>query len=141
MAPKDCVFCQIAAGSRPAHGVFESRLGLGFLDARPLFRGHCLVTPRRHWETLLDLPEEERDALFRDVQLVARAVKQALGCDGVFVACNNRVSQSVPHLHVHVVPRRFKDGLRGFFWPRQRYRDEREAGETAAAIRAALAEG
>ena len=111
---------------------------LAFLDHRPLFPGHVLVIPREHWETLVELPAEGVDPLFGAVRRVARAVEAAMAADGTLVAMNNRVSQSVTHLHVHVVPRRRKDGLRGFFWPRQRYLNEEAMASTAAAIRAAL---
>jgi histidine triad (HIT) family protein len=114
---------------------------LGFLDVRPLFHGHVLVIPRGHWETLGDLPEALVDPLFRRARAVATALERALGCAGSFVAVNNRVSQSVPHLHVHVVPRNRKDGLRGFFWPRTRYDDDAQADAVAASIRDALQAG
>jgi histidine triad (HIT) family protein len=134
----DCIFCQIVTGQRPAHLVLDSPHALGFLDARPVFPGHSLVVPRDHHETLGDLPAPLVGELFADVQRLAVAVQQGLEAEGTFVAINNRVSQSVPHLHVHVVPRRRKDGLRGFFWPRQRYEDDGEMEVVAARIRAAL---
>jgi histidine triad (HIT) family protein len=112
---------------------------VAFLDYRPLFPGHTLVAPRAHYETLSDLPDEEVGPFFGAVKAVEAAVVSAMGAEGSFVACNNRVSQSVPHLHVHVVPRRRRDGLRGFFWPRGRY-GEGEAEKVAAAIRQALAD-
>ncbi len=112
---------------------------MAFLDHRPLFPGHALVVPRAHVETLLDLPSASVAPLFAAVQVLARAVERARAA-GSFVAVNNRVSQSVPHLHVHVVPRRPKDGLKGFFWPRGHYRDDAEAAEIAARLRAAVAE-
>jgi len=133
-----CVFCRIAAGAAPAHLVLDEPGLLGFLDARPLFRGHVLVVPRAHHETLLDLPPADLGPLFAAVQRVARAVESARGADGSFVAVNNRISQSVPHLHVHVVPRRRKDGLRGFFWPRQTYASEAEMERIRAAIAGVL---
>jgi histidine triad (HIT) family protein len=136
----DCVFCQIVTGQRPAHVVLESEHALGFLDARPVFPGHSLLVPRDHYETLGDLPAALVGELFVDAQRLARAVEMGMDADGTFVAMNNRVSQSVPHLHVHVVPRRRKDGLRGFFWPRQRYEDDKAMGAVAARIRAAVAE-
>lgn len=108
------------------------------LDYRPVFPGHCLVIPKQHYETLPDLPVELLAPLFQEVQRVARAVETALGAEGSFVAVNNRVSQSVPHLHVHVVPRRRKDGLKGFFWPRQSYRDEQHMVEVRDLLRQAL---
>jgi histidine triad (HIT) family protein len=134
----DCIFCQIVAGQRPAHVVLDGPHALAFLDARPVFPGHSLVVPRDHHETLGDLPAPLVGELFADVQRLAVAVQQGLEAEGTFVAINNRVSQSVPHLHVHVVPRRRKDGLRGFFWPRQRYEDDGEMEVVAARIRAAL---
>ena len=111
---------------------------VAFLDVRPLFPGHTLVVPRAHVETLVDLPSELVGPLFGWARRLARAMEDGLGAAGSFVACNNRVSQSVPHLHVHVVPRRPKDGLRGFFWPRQRYTDEAHVAEVGAALRLAL---
>jgi histidine triad (HIT) family protein len=134
-----CVFCEIVTTARPAHRVYEDGACVGFLDARPLFEGHVLVVPRPHLETLSDLPDDLVAALFSGVQRVARAVESALGADGTFVAINNKVSQSVPHLHVHVVPRKKKDGLRGFFWPRQKYASDEDAARVAALIRAANA--
>jgi histidine triad (HIT) family protein len=135
----NCIFCQIVTAQRPAHVVLESPHALAFLDARPLFPGHSLVVPREHHETLGDLPAPMVGELFADVQRLADAVQKGMEGEGTFVAMNNRVSQSVPHLHVHVVPRRRKDGLRGFFWPRQRYEDDGEMEAVAALIRAALA--
>jgi histidine triad (HIT) family protein len=134
----DCLFCSIVAGETPADVVLETPDVVAFLDHRPLFPGHTLVLPRRHVETLRDLDGALRDVLFAEVQRVAVGVQDAMGAAGSFVAMNNVVSQSVPHLHVHVVPRNRKDGLRGFFWPRTRYADAAEAASTAAAIRLAL---
>jgi histidine triad (HIT) family protein len=111
---------------------------VAFLDIKPLFKGHVLVAPRAHAETLTDVPAAGLEPLFGAVQRVCRAVEQALDAHGTFVAVNNRVSQSVPHVHVHVVPRRRKDGLRGFFWPREPYASDAEREEFAARIRAAL---
>ena len=142
MAPElrdpNCAFCQIVAGERPAHVVLESEHAYAFLDARPVFPGHCLLVPRDHYETLGDLPRPLVTEVFLDAQRLAVAVEAAMEADGTFVAMNNRVSQSVPHLHVHVVPRRRKDGLRGFFWPRQRYESDEEMAKVASRIRAAL---
>ena len=135
-----CLFCRVVSGDLPAHVVYEDGLTLAFLDHRPLFPGHALVVPRAHVETLLDLPSAAVAPVFAAVQVLARAVERGLGAAGSFVAVNNRVSQSVPHLHVHVVPRRPKDGLKGFFWPRGRYRDETEAADIAARLRAAVAD-
>ena len=134
-----CVFCAIAAGDVPATiGRCDDDGVAAFLDARPVFKGHVLVVPRAHVPTLADLPAPALGTLFAAVQRVARAVEAGLGADGTFVAMNNKVSQSVPHLHVHVVPRRKKDGLRGFFWPRVPYADDAEREDFAARIRAAL---
>lgn len=113
---------------------------MAFLDHRPLFPGHCLLVPRDHHETLVDLPAALIDPLFRNARLLARAVERGLQADGSFVALNNRVSQSVPHLHVHVVPRRYKDGLKGFFWPRQSYADRETPEKMQANLRAVIEE-
>lgn len=134
-----CIFCRIARGELSANKVFEDDDFLAFLDHRPLFPGHCLLVPRAHCETLLDLPAPQCGPLFIHAQRLARAVEVGLKADGFFVAINNRVSQSVPHLHVHVVPRRKKDGLKGFFWPRHGYADEADMAATQAAIVSALA--
>ncbi len=122
--PADCLFCQISARSRAASIVYDRGPCLAFLDHRPLFPGHCLLIPKTHIETLTDLPPAGLEPLFGAAQLLARAVEEGLGADGSFIAINNRVSQSIPHLHIHVVPRRRKDGLKGFFWPRGNYQDE-----------------
>ncbi|WP_372458427.1 HIT family protein [Streptomyces sichuanensis] len=137
----NCIFCAIATGGAAGHRVLDDETVVAFLDARPLFPGHVLVVPKRHAETLTDLPAEEVGPFFTRVQRVAGAVERAMGAAGSFVAANNRVSQSVPHFHVHVVPRNRKDGLRGFFWPRTRYASEEEAAEVAARVRRALTEG
>jgi histidine triad (HIT) family protein len=138
-AKTECAFCRIIGGETPAHVVLDEPGVLGFLDIRPLFPGHVLVVPKRHFETLTDLPAEMVEPLFGATRRATAAVEAAMGADGSFVAMNNRVSQSVPHLHVHVVPRKRKDGLRGFMWPRQRYSDEAAMATTARAIRDALA--
>jgi histidine triad (HIT) family protein len=127
----DCVFCAIVHGEAPAHFVFEDQATAAFLDVRPLFAGHVLLVPRGHYETLPDLPHELIEPLFTRAQQLAAAMEEVLGAAGSFVALNNRVSQSVPHLHVHIVPRNRKDGLRGFFWPRSRYADDAEAAAVA----------
>lgn len=129
------MFCEIVERTRDAHVVDDSDHAVAFLDRRPLFPGHTLVAPRVHVETLLDLPDDLVAPFFTRVRAVARAVEQAMEAHGTFVAVNNRVSQSVSHLHAHVVPRRFKDGLRGFFWPRQKYESDEHAAEVAARIR------
>jgi histidine triad (HIT) family protein len=135
---EDCAFCRIVAGDEAAHVVLDAPEAVAFLDRRPVFPGHVLVVPRPHVDTLVDLPIDAVGPFFVRVQEVVRAVQRALEAHGTFVAMNNIVSQSVPHLHVHVVPRRRKDGLRGFFWPRLRYASEEEAVEMAARIRAAF---
>ena len=132
-----CVFCSIVGGA-PAAVVYRSPGVVAFLDARPVFKGHTLVVPATHVESFGELAPAAVPELFAAVQRIAGAVERGLGADGTFVAINNRVSQSVPHLHVHVVPRNRKDGLRGFFWPRQKYASEEEMEACAAAIRAAL---
>src|SRR5215470_16265806 len=134
-----CLFCSIVAGETPATIVLDTPEVVAFLDHRPLFPGHTLVVPRRHVETLRDLDGATRDVLFAEVQRVAAAVQDGMSAQGSFVALNNVVSQSVPHVHVHAVPRTKGDGLRGFFWPRQRYASEDEAADYARRIAAALA--
>jgi histidine triad (HIT) family protein len=133
-----CAFCSIVRGDAAAHVVLDDDVAVGFLDHRPLFPGHVLLVPRDHHETITDLPLPLVAPLFERVQRLAEVVQAAMGAAGSFVAVNNTVSQSVPHLHVHVVPRNRKDGLRGFFWPRTGYRDDAHAAEVAAAIRAGL---
>lgn len=135
----NCVFCDIVAGERPAQVVFESPEVVAFLDQRPLFPGHTLVVPRDHVDTLVDLPHHLIEPFFAAVQTLAGAVRDAMHADGTFVAMNNVVSQSVLHLHTHVVPRRRKDGLRGFFWPRNKYESEDEMARVAGAVRDAVA--
>jgi histidine triad (HIT) family protein len=137
-AMAECLFCRIAAGDVAAPIVYEDERSLAFLDHRPLFPGHVLLIPRRHCETLADLPADEIAPLFGAAQVLCRAVEEALEAEGSLVAINNRVSQSVPHLHVHIVPRKRKDGLRGFFWPRRPYRDDAEAESVRAAIHNAV---
>jgi histidine triad (HIT) family protein len=135
------VFCEIVAGRQPAHVVLDDEVAVGFLDTRPLFPGHTLLVPRDHHETLADLPVALLGPYFERAQRLAAAMEAVLGAAGSFVAMNNRVSQSVPHLHTHVVPRRRKDGLRGFFWPRTTYADDGEAAAVAAQLRDGLAVG
>ncbi len=133
-----CTFCRVIARELESAIVLEDANVLAFLDHRPLFPGHCLLIPKTHYETLPDLPPEMLQPLFGAAQRLARAVETGLGAEGTFVAINNRVSQSVPHLHVHVVPRRKKDGLKGFFWPRNPYAREEEMRAAQAAILSAL---
>lgn len=129
-----CIFCQIACAEGPAAIVSDTPHALAFLDTHPVFRGHTLVVPRAHVETLADLPAASVAAFFAQVQAITRAVEESCEAEGSFVAINNRVSQSVPHLHVHIVPRRRKDGLRGFFWPRVKYESDAQREEYRAAI-------
>lgn len=133
-----CIFCDIVAGSQTADVVYEDDVSMAFLDIRPVFPGHTLLVPRDHYETLPDLPGELIAPLFAAAQLLAQAIPAALDAHGTFVAINNKISQSVPHLHVHVVPRRAKDGLRGFFWPRTKYRSDEERSRIAGSIRTEL---
>lgn len=133
-----CLFCRIVAGDEPAHLVWGSSDTVAFLDFRPVFKGHVLIVVRPHIETLVDLPVDLLPPLFQATQRIAAAMTSALGAQGSFVAVNNVVSQSVPHLHVHVVPRTKGDGLRGFFWPRTKYADDAEALEYADRLRTAL---
>ena len=135
---RGCVFCGIVAGEVDADLVLDETHFAAFLDARPVFKGHVLLVPKAHVDTLPDLPSELRDGFLDAAQRLATAVKDALGAQGSFVAINNTVSQSVPHLHLHVVPRTRGDGLRGFFWPRTRYADLHERGQYAARLRSAL---
>ena len=137
----DCLFCAIAAGETPADVVLADDLFVGFLDHRPVFKGHVLLVPRRHVVTLPELPAELRDPFLAHGQALATAMVEALGAQGSFVAINNTVSQSVPHLHLHVVPRTKGDGLRGFFWPRTRYDSDDEGAEYARRLRTAVARG
>jgi histidine triad (HIT) family protein len=124
MDAHECTFCGIAAGRVPASIVYEDGDAIAFLDIQPLFPGHVLLVTREHYETLADLPITLTGPMMATTQLLAKAVEAALDAEGTFIAINNRVSQTVPHLHIHIVPRRRRDGLRGFFWPRQPYRDE-----------------
>jgi histidine triad (HIT) family protein len=133
-----CTFCAIVAGEVPARVVLDDELVLGFLDQRPLFPGHTLLVPKAHVDDLTDLPDDLVGPLFTAARRAAAAMESALGAAGSFVAMNNKVSQSVPHLHVHVVPRNRKDGLRGFFWPRNHYDSDEHADRVAASLRDAL---
>ena len=136
----DCLFCSVVAGTVPVQMVVETPAVVAFLDHRPVFKGHVLVVPRSHIVTIADLPPDLVGPYFADVRRVAVAVQAGLGAGGTFVAMNNTVSQSVPHLHTHVVPRTKGDGLRGFFWPRTRYGSAEEAAEYAARIARAFPE-
>jgi histidine triad (HIT) family protein len=129
-----CTFCQIARGEIKAPIIFEEDGCLAFLDHRPLFPGHCLVVPREHYETIAELPASLAADLFERARVLSAVVEHTLGAEGSFVAINNRVSQSVPHVHIHVVPRRKGDGLKGFFWPRRKYADDAEVESVRAAL-------
>ena len=135
-----CLFCEIISQEKRAVVVFEDEVSLAFLDHRPLFHGHSLLVPKTHFETLDDLPKALIGAFFQNAQLLTRAVQVAMGAQGTFVAMNNRVSQSVPHLHVHIVPRIKGDGLKGFFWPRSKYKSETEMVAAQQLIQAAVRE-
>ncbi len=139
--PADCLFCRIIAGDEPTFIVLDSPDVLAFLDTRPLFKGHTLVCPRTHVATLDELPNTLVVPLFGAAQQLAAGMPEVLGAQGSFVAINNVVSQSVPHLHVHVVPRTKGDGLRGFFWPRTKYADDAEAQGHADRLRAVVERG
>lgn len=134
-----CKFCALAASAD--YVVFEDDISIAFLDHRPLFIGHALLIPKMHYETLADLPHTLIGPFFANAQALARAVERGMEAEGSFVAINNRVSQSVPHLHVHIVPRRKKDGLRGFFWPRIAHPEEAAMRQAQSAIRAAIRAG
>lgn len=134
-----CAFCKIIRTEEPAYIVFEDAVSIAFLDTRPLFPGHCLLAPKEHYQTLADLPASLISPLFQNAQLMERAVEEGLSADGTFIAINNRVSQSVPHMHIHIVPRHKKDGLKGFFWPRHRYKDEATMLSIRDAIQSSIA--
>jgi len=133
-----CAFCDVIKNRQSHYRVFEDEISFAFLDRKPVFRGHTLVVPKEHYEALDKLPEESLGNFFSNVRLISKGVEIAMHSDGTFVAINNKVSQSVPHLHVHVVPRKFNDGLHGFFWPRTAYRSEDELIETQSAIESAI---
>jgi len=138
MGEPNCVFCRIIAGEVDALRIHEDDRVLVFLDSGPLFPGHCLVCPKQHIHTLPDVPADLLTPLFSTVQLICSAVERAMNAEGSFVAVNNKISQSVPHLHVHVIPRTKGDGMKGFFWPRRPYRDRDHMIETQQALRAAV---
>ena len=138
MPAKPCVFCAIANGEQSAEIVLETESLIAFLDHRPLFRGHTLLVPRQHILLLSDLPGERVPEFFRTAQRLERAVEDGLGADGSMILINNVVSQSVPHLHLHVIPRSKGDGLRFWLGPRHPYDDAHPAAAYAEKIRAAL---
>lgn len=135
-----CIFCSMIRGTVPCFKVFEDDISLAFLDHRPIFPGHTLLIVKTHIETLFDLPDSLVGPLFTNVRRLSQAVTQGMQAEGAFVGINNRVSQSVPHFHAHIVPRRKKDGLKGFFWPRRVYKDQQEIDATLRALHSALAE-
>ena len=135
-----CVFCKIVKKEQHSFIVYEDNLVIAFLDDHPIFFGHVLVIPKQHFETITDLPSSLLSPFFQTVQFLAEAVQKSLNANGTFIGNNNKVSQSVPHFHVHIVPRRYKDGLRGFFWPRMKYKDENESIEIQEKIRSKLFE-
>jgi len=134
----NCIFCKIVAGQIKAQTVYEDDHVIAFLDTAPIFPGHTLVAPKQHYLTMMDLPPQMLQPLFSVAQTICRAVEKGLDAHGSFVAINNKISQSVPHLHVHVIPRKAKDGMKGFFWPRRPYKDQDEMTATASAIRSAI---
>jgi histidine triad (HIT) family protein len=138
--PQPCIFCNIIHGESQGYTVFEDEMSVAFLDYRPLVHGHVLLMPKRHYETLLDLPKDLVGPLFANVQLLARVIEQGLEAGGTFVGVNNRISQSVPHLHIHIVPRRKDDKLftQDFSWRRQPYKDEEALRKMQETIQAAV---
>jgi len=136
---KPCLFCTIISGSEKAPIVYDDNISVAFLDKRPLFPGHTLLVPKAHLETLTDIPSDKVGHLFQNAQLLAKAIEDALQAEGTFVAINNKVSQSVPHLHIHIVPRKKKDGLKGFFWPRKKYDNEAHIEAVRCAIQTTIA--
>ncbi|MBC7320222.1 HIT family protein [bacterium] len=138
MSTKECIFCKIIRGESEGYIVFEDDISLAFLDIRPLNPGHCLLVPKEHYETLMDIPEELIGPLFKNAKLISRAIELGLAVQGIFVGINNRVSQSVPHLHIHIVPRNKNDGLKGFFWPRYSYKDRETILEIQDKIKKAI---
>jgi len=133
-----CKFCRFAGDRTGISVVFEDDVAIAFLDDKPLFKGHCQLIPKMHAELLADLPPEQVGRIFNDARMLSVAVKEATDSDGTFIAINNGVSQSVPHLHIHIVPRKHKDGLHGFFWPRMRYKSPEEEAEFRDKIRNAI---
>jgi histidine triad (HIT) family protein len=141
MRVKDgCVFCKIVSGDVKAYPVYEDPKMIVFLDSGPIFEGHCLICPKEHIDNIHDLPAGLMEPLLETARLICAAVEKGLGAEGSFVALNNTVSQSVPHLHLHVIPRRRGDGMKGFFWPRRPYRDETHMLETQELLKKAIAE-
>ncbi len=133
-----CTFCDIVSGKASSYTVFEDKISLAFLDHSPLFKGHVILIPKAHYETIYDVPDETLAGLFATARKISKGIEIALGAEGTFVAVNNKVSQSVPHFHIHIVPRRHGDGLHGFFWPRQKYENEEEEEEVRREIEKAI---
>jgi histidine triad (HIT) family protein len=129
-----CKFCQVINKEAESYIIFEDELTLGFLDIRPLFPGHVLIVPKTHYASLSEIPSDAVSALFNNAKKISIALESGFHGDGTFIALNNKVSQSIPHVHVHVVPRRFKDGLKGFFWPRYQYKSKEEITQTQETI-------
>jgi histidine triad (HIT) family protein len=136
---ENCAFCKIVRNDDGLR-VFEDEHTIAFLDHRPLFPGHCLLIPKSHFETTQDLPDSLLAPLFANVRMLSAAVELGMRAEGTFIAANNRISQSVPHFHVHIVPRKKGDGLKGFFWPRGKYKNAEEIAEVVSALRAAIAQ-
>ncbi len=118
---EECLFCQIISGKSESYSVFQDRETLAFLDLSPVFFGHILLVPKRHYGSIAEIPDKTIAVLFTNVKTLSKALETALGADGTLIAINDKVSQSKPHLHIHIIPRKFRDGFRGFFWPRHRY--------------------
>lgn len=138
MRTNECIFCKIIKGEAEGYIVFEDDISIAFLDIRPLNQGHCLLVPRKHYETLMDLPDDLIGRLFKNAKLISKAIETGLEAQGIFVGINNRVSQSVPHLHIHIVPRNKGDNLKGFFWPRYSYKDKSTILEIQGKIKEAI---
>ena len=135
-----CIFCRIVRGEVKAYQVYENDVMIVFLDTGPIFEGHCLICPKEHVDNIQDLPARLMQPLLETAQVIGAAVEKGLGAEGSFMALNNNVSQSVPHFHLHVIPRRRGDGMKGFFWPRRPYRDEAHIIATQEALRKAIGE-
>lgn len=135
---EECRFCHIAKSKAEAYVVFEDSSTIAFLDINPLFAGHTLLVPKSHYATFTETPQEVIGTLFNNARLISVAIEKGLGADGSFIALNNKVSQSVPHLHVHIIPRKFGDGFRGAFWPRYAYKDKEEILQVQKKIRESL---
>jgi histidine triad (HIT) family protein len=138
LSTRECIFCKIIKGDAEGYIVFEDDISIAFLDVRPLNPGHCLLVPREHYETLMDIPDELIGPLFKNAKLISKAIEVGLEAQGIFVGINNRVSQSVPHLHIHIVPRNRGDNLKGFFWPRYPYKDRETILDIQNRIRGAI---